>query len=478
MTATETAAALHAGQTTARAVIQSTLSRIAQNNPAIQAFTATTPIRALSEAARIDSLLQAGRSPGPLAGVPYAVKNLFDIEGLTTLAGSRILSENPPAPADAFAIKRLQQAGAILVGALNMEEFAYGFLTDNAHHGRTLNPHDAARTAGGSSGGSGAAVAAGLVPLALGSDTNGSIRIPAAFCGVFGLKPTYGRLSRAGIVPFVPSFDHIGPLARTTADIATAYDALQGPDPNDPVQSNRPIELATPTLNGGHADLRIATADGYFATGMTPPVARAVALAAAALGTTAKVTIPAPEAARAAAYVITSIEAASLQRENLRTRPQDFDPATRDRFLAGFLLPADWYIRAQRFRSWFRQAMHELFHQVDVIIAPTAPFEAPRFTDQTLQVDGQTIPVRPTIGRFTQPLSLIGLPILAVPIHIPGALPVGVQLIGPPWSEPTLLRVARTLETCFPAPFQGGAEPAKVPRTCSVGGMPAEGGGG
>ena len=215
-----------------------------------------------------------------------------------------------------------------------------------------------------------------------------------------------------------------------------------------------------------------------YATGMTPPGARAVARAATALGTTTKVTIPAPEAARAAAYVITSIEAASLQRENLRTRPQDFDPATRDRFLAGFLLPADWYIRAQRFRSWFRQAMHELFHQVDVIIAPTAPFEAPRFTDQTLQVDGQTIPVRPTIGRFTQPLSLIGLPILAVPIHIPGALPVGVQLIGPPWSEPTLLRVARTLETCFPAPFQGGAEPAKVPRTCSVGGMPAEGGGG
>lgn len=450
--ATETAAALHAGQTTAQATTQATLNNIAQNDPTIQAFTATTPTRAQEEATRIDALLAAGQSPGPLAGAPYAVKNLFDIESLTTLAGSRILAGNPPAPTDAFAIARLHQAGAILVGALNMEEFAYGFLTDNAHHGRTLNPHDPARTAGGSSGGAGAAVAAGLVPLALGSDTNGSIRIPAAFCGVFGLKPTYGRLSRAGIVPFVPSFDHIGPLARTTADIAAAYDALQGPDPNDPVQSNRPIEPATPTLHDGHANLRIATADGYFASGMTQPVAQAVALAAAALGATGQVTIPAPEAARAAAYVITSIEAASLQRENLRTRPQDFDPATRDRFLAGFLLPADWYIRAQRFRTWFRGAMHEIFQHVDVIIAPTAPFEAPRFTDQTLEVDGQTVPVRTTIGRFTQPLSLIGLPILAVPIHIPGHLPVGIQLIGPPWSEPTLLRVSRTLEASFPAP--------------------------
>ncbi len=434
--------------------IETTLDRIARINPTINAFTAVTTDRARA-AAHADRATQPGLHP--LAGIPYAVKNLFDIKGLTTLAGSRILADAPPATQDAFAIRQLDKAGAILVGALNMEEFAYGFLTDNAHHGRTRNPHDLARTAGGSSGGSAAAVAAGLVPLALGSDTNGSIRVPAAFCGIFGLKPTYGRLSRTGIVPFVPSFDHIGPLARTTTLLAMAYDALQGDDPEDPVRSHRPIEPATPTLENGIEGLRIAVADGYFATGMTAPVHQAIAQAAQALGTTRTVSIPAPEAARAAAYVITSIEGTSLQFHNLRTRPQDFDPATRDRFLAGSLLPADWYIRAQRFRTWFRTEMHALFRTVDVIIAPTAPYEAPRFGDETVEIDGTTHPVRPTIGRFTQPLSLIGLPILAAPIPtptlppakppaLPLALPIGIQLIGPPWSEPTLLRVARFLE--------------------------------
>jgi AtzE family amidohydrolase len=378
--------------------------------------------------------------------VPFAVKNLFDLAGLTTLAGSRILASRSPAKADAYVIRRLCVAGAIPVGALNMEEFAYGFMTDNAHHGRTLNPHDPARTAGGSSGGSGAAVGAGLVPLALGSDTNGSIRVPAAFCGVFGFKPTYGRLSRSGIVPFVPSFDHVGPLARSVTDIAAAYDAMQGDDPADPVACRRGAEPAQPGLTAGVQGLRMAQADGYFAAGMTAEAARAVALAVAALGITQTASIPAPDAARAAAYVITSVEGTSLQLPNLRDRPGDFDPATRDRFLAGALLPAEWYVRAQRFRSWFRDAMAELFRTTDIIIAPTTPFAAPRFDERTLLVDNQPVAVRSSIGRFTQPLSLIGLPILAVPIRVAGSLPVSVQVIGAPFAEAAVLRVGRALE--------------------------------
>ena len=187
-------------------------------------------------------------------------------------------------------------------------------------------------------------------------------------------------------------------------------------------------------------------ADGYFATGMTAEAARAVALAVAALGITQTASIPAPDAARAAAYVITSVEGTSLQLPNLRDRPGDFDPATRDRFLAGALLPAEWYVRAQRFRSWFRNAMAELFRTTDIIIAPTTPFAAPRFDERTLLVDNQPVAVRSSIGRFTQPLSLIGLPILAVPIRVAGSLPVSVQVIGAPFAEAAVLRVGRALE--------------------------------
>jgi AtzE family amidohydrolase len=440
------AAAVRAGTPSAREVAQAALDRIVAHDPAVHAFTAVLHGRAMADATRVDALIKAGQDPGPLAGVPFAVKNLFDVAGLTTLAGSRILADNPPAATDAFAVRRLCDAGAVLVGALNMEEFAYGFMTDNAHHGRTTNPHDSARTAGGSSGGSGAAVAAGLVPLALGSDTNGSIRVPSAFCGVYGFKPTYGRLSRSGIVPFVPSFDHVGPLAGTVGDIAAAYDAMQGHDPADPVACKRDPEFATSLLSRGLEGLRTAIAAGYFENGMTEPSARALAAAAAAIGVTRRVTIPAPDEARAAAYVITSVEGTSLQLANLRIRPQDFDPATRDRFLAGALLPAEWYVRAQRFRAWFREAMRAVFRDVDLILAPAVPFEAPRFTDHTLHVAGEEVPVRATIGRFTQPLSLLGLPILVVPVRLPGCLPVGIQVIGAPFNEAAVLRVGQALE--------------------------------
>ncbi|MBE9113655.1 AtzE family amidohydrolase, partial [Nodosilinea sp. LEGE 07298] len=229
------AAVVKAGKLSASTVVDAALADIATRNPSVNCFTEVTADRARSQAQAIDSAIDAGQDPGPLAGVPFAVKNLFDIEGITTLAGAKLNQSNPPAVQDATAIARLQQAGAVLVGALNMDEYAYGFVTINAHFGTTPNPHDPSRMAGGSSGGSAAAVAAGLVPFSLGSDTNGSIRVPASLCGVYGLKPTYGRLSRAGAFLFSSSLDHVGPMARSLADLATVYDSLQGPDPADPV---------------------------------------------------------------------------------------------------------------------------------------------------------------------------------------------------------------------------------------------------
>ena len=218
----------------------------------------------------------AGKPLGPLAGVPFAVKNLFDVAGMPTFAGSRINREHPPAKRDATLIERMEAAGAVLVGALNMGEYAYDFTGENVHDGPSRNPHDLTRMTGGSSGGSGGAVAGGLVPIALGSDTNGSIRVPSSFCGMFGLKPTYGRLSRARTFPFVASLDHLGPFARSTRDLALAYDAMQGHDPDDPISTGRPVEPALPALDRGIDDLRIAVAGGYFRQGASPEATGAV----------------------------------------------------------------------------------------------------------------------------------------------------------------------------------------------------------
>lgn len=442
----EIAAAVRRREISAVEVTRAALGRIEARDQALNCFTAITAERALGEAAAVHAALMAGRDPGPLAGVPYAVKNLFDVAGLSTLAGSRINAESPPATADAPLVSRLAAAGAILVGALNMDEYAYGFTTENAHYGPTHNPHDPQRVAGGSSGGSAAAVAGGLVPLTLGSDTNGSIRVPASLCGVFGLKPTFGRLSRRGTFPFVASLDHLGPFARSTADLAASYDAMQGIDALDPACAQRALEPCASQLSLGMGDLRIAIAGDYFESRAEPEALEAVALAARALGVTRRVSIPEAARARAAAFVITASEGGNLHLPNLKRRAADFDPLTRDRLLAGALLPVAWYLQAQRFRRWYADRIAELFGQVDVILAPATPVSAPRIGQETMTLAGEQVLTRPNLGIFTQPISFIGLPVAAVPIHRPGRMPIGVQVIAAPWREDRCLRVAAVLE--------------------------------
>jgi AtzE family amidohydrolase len=443
-TATEIAAAIHQGDTTAQAIVTEALERIQTQHQIFNCFTAVLTTSALAAAVEIDRKRLAGERVGPLAGVPFAVKNLFDIAGLVTLAGSKINQQGLPATQDATAVARLKAAGAILVGALNMDEYAYGFVTINHHYGTTPNPHDLSRISGGSSGGSAAAVAAGLVPLTLGSDTNGSIRVPAALCGVYGLKPTYGRLSRAGAFLFSSSLDHIGPFARSVRDIAQAFEVLQGWDARDPICSQRPIDI--PDLSGDLSGMRIAIATGHFARGMTPTVAQALEKVATALQVTRTVTLPETARARAAAYLITASEGSQLHLPRLRTQLSEFDPATRDRFIAGALIPSSWYIQAQRFRRWYRDQVREVFQTVDLILAPTTPCPAPLITQTTMMLEDQTVLVRPHLGFYTQPLSFIGLPVLSVPIHLPGELPVGVQLIARPYNENALFRAATALE--------------------------------
>lgn len=440
------ATAVRSREISVKTVVTAALERITANNEAFNCFTAITTQTALAQAEKIDRTIAQNHNPGILAGVPFAVKNLYNIAGLTTLAGSKINSEHPPATRDATAVARLQQAGAVLVGALNMDEYAYGFVTENYHYGATRNPHDPTRIAGGSSGGSAAAAAAGFVPLTLGTDTNGSIRVPASLCGIFGFKPTYGRLSRSGVALFSSSFDHVGPLARSVRDIAATFDILQGGDPSDPVCTTRPPELCLPQLNHGIEGLQIAIAKGYFAQGAQPEALEAVAQVAQALQVTATVTVPEAHRARAAAYIITASEGANLHFANLRSRPQDFDPATRDRFLAGALIPSHWYVQAQRFRQWYRDRLREIFHNIDIILAPTTPCVAPPLGQKMMLIDGEEVPIRPHLGMYTQPLSFIGLPVLSVPIQCHGALPLGVQIIAAPYNEALILRVAAVLE--------------------------------
>lgn len=441
------AADVRAGKTTAVATAEAALAAIEAGDGAINSFTAVFADRAREEAKRIDALVAAGEDPGPLAGVPYAVKNLFDVAGEVTVAGSAISREDPPAAADAAAVAAMRQAGAVLIGALNMDEYAYGFTTENSHFGPCHNPHDLSRVAGGSSGGSGAAVAAGFVPITLGSDTNGSVRVPASLCGIFGLKPTYGRLSRRGMYPFCGSLDHVGVLARSVRDLAVSFDVLHGHDAGDPVTSTRPPSPVAGDVAEGIDGLRIAVAGDYFARGATAEALAGVTVAAGGLGAECIVSLPEAARARSAAMVITAAEGAQLHLKDLRTRAGEFDPMTRDRFLAGALIPASAYLAAQRFRRWYRGEVAKVLASTDVVLAPTTPFPAPFIGQRQAVVDGETVMTQPYLGCFTQPLSFIGLPVLTVPVGLDAAgMPLGVQLVAAPYREAVLVRVAAELE--------------------------------
>jgi len=405
--------------------IAEVIADIRVRDPAINAFTALTEARALAREKAVDPAL-------PLAGIPFAAKNLFDIRGLSTLAGSKINRDRPPAVADAPLIRRLEKAGAILLGALNMDEYAYGFSTENSHYGPTRNPHDPERVAGGSSGGSGAAVAAGMVPLTLGSDTNDSIRVPASFCGVWGLKPTFGRLSREGVFPFVNALDHVGPLAASLDLLAAAYDAMQD---GAPVRALR-----------GTGELRIALAGGYFEENCEADVYEVVRATASRLGVHRTVEIPEAALGRAAAFVITAAEGAQLHLPNLRIRPQDFEPLIVDRLYAGAMIPAAWYLQAQRVRRWYYRKVMQMFEQVDVILAPATPRPAQKIGQQMFTIRGREMLARPNAGLLTQPISCIGLPVVCAPVGRVEGLPVGMQIIAAPWREDLCFRVAHELE--------------------------------
>jgi AtzE family amidohydrolase len=400
------------------------------------------------------SIDSGGEASLALSGVTVAVKNLFDVAGHVTLAGSKMRTFDPPAARDATVVARLRAAGAVIIGATNMDEFAYGFTTENSHYGPTRNPHDITRVAGGSSGGSAAAVAAGVVRVALGTDTNGSVRIPAAFCGVFGLRPTFGVVPRDGSVLFAASLDTVGPLARTVLDLAAVTEVL--------VDASRGSFVGA--LGLGIEGLRIARAGGDQWGGAMPEVLEAVAKVADALRATDEVVIPEVQRARSAAITITAAEGADQHQRELRSAPENFDPRVRDRFLAGLTVPATDYLAAQRFRTWWRGEVARAFGYVDVVVLPVTACPAPAIDQATIEIGGVTLPSGAVLGRFTQPLGLIGLPAMTVPVATDGPLPIAAQLVGRPCGEAALFRAAAFLESLGVAAVR---DPAGVVRSRS-----------
>jgi aspartyl-tRNA(Asn)/glutamyl-tRNA(Gln) amidotransferase subunit A len=425
------------------------LARIERLDPSLRAFLTLTADRALADARRADAELAAGRDRGPLHGIPIAVKDLFAIAGVPNTAGSLVYRNRVPA-FDCAVVERLIQAGAVMLGTLNMHELAYGITSANPHFGAVRNPWNPDRSPGGSSGGSGAAVAAGLVFAAMGSDTGGSIRIPASFCGTVGLKPTYGRVSRYGVLPLGHTLDHMGPLARTVRDAAIMVNAIAGFDARDPASSRRPAEDFIPPEGSSIRGLRIGFAESFFFERIEPGVDSAVRAAMAraeALGAQMRpVRVPDPAAINAVGQIILLSEAAAVL-EPYRKRRELFGADVLALLDQGSLVPATDYIQAQRIRRFMQRSFAKVWGEVDCLITPTTAITAPPIGQATVTVGGGDEPVRPAATRMSRPFNVLGLPALSIPCGLDASgLPVGLQIAGPPFEEARLLRVGAALE--------------------------------
>ena len=412
---------------TAEFAVEAALERIGHDNSRINAFTNVFADRALSDARAVDARLAAGDPVGPLAGVPFAAKDLFDIEGLATTAGAKMRLDAAPAPRDAEAVRRMKAAGAILVGTTNMDEYAYGFATVNDHFGVTCNPHDPDRLAGGSSGGSAAAVSAGMVPLSLGSDTNGSIRVPASLCGVWGMRPAFGAVPLDGVFPFVDLLDTAGPFARSCADLKRAYEVL-----SDTVVSSGSVA-------------RVARLTGFFERGASPEAIAAVDSVMAAVASDARLDLPDAEGARSAAFLITASHGGALHLDTLRTQAMEYDPAVRDRLLAGCVLQSAVVLKALEFAGRWRQKVLAAFEDYDVLLAPATPVTAPRIDDGTILMDGKPVSARANLGIYAQAIGL-ALPVVVSAPLMKSGLPLGVQFIVAPGRESILFELLQSLE--------------------------------
>ena len=433
---------------------QAYLTRIQSEDTVARCYITVLHDEALAAAAKAEQDIAGGDYRGPLHGIPIALKDLIATRGIRTTCGSKILKDWVPA-SDATVAARLTAAGAILLGKLNMHEFAYGPTGVNPHYGTPVNPWGHHRMPGGSSSGSGAAVAAGLCAGALGTDTGGSVRIPASLCGIVGLKPTYGLVSRAGVIPLAWSLDHIGPMTKTVTDAALVLQVLAGHDPADPSSASLPVPDYRRSLDGDPRGLRVGVVREVFFEHLHPEVRDAVEAAARALEAIGvhveEVRLSRIHHAGPATFAIITAESMAYHEPYLKTRASEYGADVRARLLTGQFVLATQYLKAQRARQVLQADVDAALQHVDALLFPTTPIPAPRTDEREATIDGVCDDVRAWLTRCTRPINLTGHPALSVPCGLTaGGLPIGLQLVGRRFDEATLLRLGRAYETVSP----------------------------
>ncbi|MDP9356883.1 MAG: amidase [Chloroflexota bacterium] len=448
LTLCDVAARIKRRELSAVTVTEAVLERIHRLNPQLNAFITVMNDEAMDAARVAEAEITKGDYRGPLHGVPISLKDLLYTRGTRTTAGSRILMDFVP-DRDATAVQRLRAAGAVLVGKTNMLEFAYGEV--HPDYGPALNPWNTGYGTSGSSSGSGASVAAGLDYGSLGSDTGGSIRFPAAYCGIVGLKPTYGLVSRAGAVPLAWSLDHVGPMTRTVRDCAILLQAVAGYDPADPASARVSVSNYANGLDDIPQDAVIGVVEPTDDDGVTGDVRRATEVAVDALGGLGfrmkRVALPHPVQTARAILALMYAEASTYHASWLRTRPDDYSPNTRERLQLGTLLPATLVVRASRVRQVIVDAYRDLFRQIDILVTPTSPFASYRIEDAPAEPVRDSGDRMMSLVRFTGPFNATGQPAITIPCGLTeDGLPIGVQLVGRPFAELNLLQVAHALE--------------------------------
>jgi len=445
LTITEAARAFRTRELSPVELTRACLRRIEALDGKLNAFVTVLPERALAEAQQAEDRLAAGRARGPLDGIPFALKDLFETAGIRTTAGAKILADYVP-QRDAACVRRLNEAGVVLLGKLNMHEWAYGATTAVSHFGPCHNPWDLDRITGGSSGGSAAALAASLCLGSLGSDTGGSIRMPASLSGVVGLKPTYGRVSKRGVIPLAESLDTAGPMARSVEDAALILQAIAGADPDDPTTSDRPVPDYAAALKGDARGLRVGVPRQDAFPNATEDVVRGIEDALrtlAGLGAIL-VDVSAPWLLEAAVIwpKIAGPEAAYYHRQNLEQRPQDIAEPVRNRLLAGRNVLAVDYLRGLETQRRIKDEVARLFEEIDLLVTPATPTTATLIADELAATGRES-----HIHRFTAPFNITGQPAISLPCGFDRqGLPIGLQIIGRTWEEETVLLAAHAYE--------------------------------
>jgi aspartyl-tRNA(Asn)/glutamyl-tRNA(Gln) amidotransferase subunit A len=448
MTIREMGRLLRMGKVSCMELVEDALEKAGGVGKELNAFITIDADLALQTAAERDRELAAGIDRGPLHGIPTAHKDLFYTRNVRTTAGSLVFRDFIP-DHDAAAVEKLTVAGAVSIGKANLHELAYGITSKNPHFGFVHNARDPERIPGGSSGGSATAIAAGIVPVSLGTDTGGSIRVPSSYCGVTGIKPTYGRVSRYGVLPLSFSFDHVGPLGSCVEDCGLALAAIAGHDPRDPSSAVEPVPVYTAEPEKRLDRLKIGVPRNFFFSGIDSEVEASVKASIAALeklgADVVEIQVPDIAAINATQIVIQLAEVSAVytgERDASR-----FSPATWGLLEQGRLIQATEYVNAQRLRSIFRRQFNAVWQQVHVLAVPVTPITAPLMTDTTVNINDVEEDVRMASTRLMRTANLLGDPALAMPCGKSKAgLPIGLQMIGAPFSEPLLLRVAGTLE--------------------------------